>query len=201
MSSPIGGPAAGDAGGSIGVAQAIAYTMGDARRVPAADGRDGMKRDVAKYFELDAESPYMLVVAPVREEHHRQLSAEEKSLEGLDTLRAVRSSVPAITHVDYVVRSRIRDARKADIWIQDQYYNPDETWHSIGEVLRWFEENDVEFLNCSPAVLGTDGEDAPDLFAKTDPGTRYRRVVTQLGWIGTIAREGSLFDMIGRKRG
>jgi len=104
-------------------------------------------------------------------------------------------------NIDYVVRSRIRDARKADIWIQDQYYNPHETWHSIGEVLRWFEENDVEFLNCSPAVLGTDGEDAPDLFAKTDPGTRYRRVVTQLGWIGTIAREGSLFDMIGRKRG
>lgn len=103
-------------------------------------------------------------------------------------------------NIDYVVRSRIRDARKADIWIQDQYYNPHETWHSIGEVLRWFEENDIEFLNCSPAILGTDGEDASDLFEKTDPGTRYRRAVTQLGWIGSIAREGSLFDMIGRKR-
>lgn len=104
-------------------------------------------------------------------------------------------------NVDYVVRSRIRDARKADIWIQDQYYNPHETWHSVGEVLRWFEENDVEFLNCSPPILGTDGEDASDLFAKTDPGTPYQRAVTQLGWLGTIAREGSLFDMIGRKRG
>jgi len=104
-------------------------------------------------------------------------------------------------NIDYVVRSRIRDKRKADIWIQDQYYNPHETWHSIGEVLRWFEENDVEFLNCSPPILGTDGEEAPHLFARTDPGRRYQRVVTQLGWIGTIAREGSLFDMIGRKRG
>ena len=31
--------------------------------------------------------------------------------------------------------------RKADIWIQDQYFNPHETWHSIGEVLHWFEEH------------------------------------------------------------
>ena len=104
-------------------------------------------------------------------------------------------------NIDYVVRSRIRDERKADIWIQDQYYNPHETWHSIGEVLGWFEDNDIEFVNCSPAILGTDAEDLPRLFADTDPGSAYQRVITQLGWIGTIAREGSLFDMIGRKRG
>lgn len=102
--------------------------------------------------------------------------------------------------IDYVVRNRIRDARKAHVWIQDQYFNPHETWHSIDEVLRWFDENDVEFLNCSPSILGTDGESAPSLFDKTDPGTAYQRVVTQLGWLGTIAREGALFDVIGRRR-
>jgi 2-polyprenyl-3-methyl-5-hydroxy-6-metoxy-1,4-benzoquinol methylase len=103
--------------------------------------------------------------------------------------------------IDYVVRSRIRDARKAEIWIKDQYHNPHETWHSIGEVLRWFDENDVEYLNCSPPVLGTDGELAANLFSQTSPGSGYQRLVTQLGWLGTIAREGSLFDVIGRKRG
>ena len=102
--------------------------------------------------------------------------------------------------IDYVVRNRIRDARKAEIWIQDQYFNPHETWHSIGEVLGWFEENNVEFLNCSPAILGTKGEEAPSLFAPTSPGSAYQRVVTQLSWLGTIAREGSLYDMIGRRR-
>jgi hypothetical protein len=41
--------------------------------------------------------------------------------------------------IDYVVRSRIHDARKADIWVQDQYFNPHETWHSLDEVQRFRE--------------------------------------------------------------
>lgn len=114
----------------------------------------------------------------------------------------LRSKVIGFTggNIDYVVRHRIRDARKAEIWIEDQYYNPHETWHSIGEVLGWFEENGVDYLNCSPPILGTDGETAGSLFQETSPGDSYRRAVTQLGWIATIAREGALFDVIGRKR-
>ena len=102
--------------------------------------------------------------------------------------------------IDYVVRSRIHNARKADIWIKDQYFNPHETWHSIDEVMDWFEENDVEFLNCSPPILDTDGETAETLFSRTDPGTGFQRSVTQLSWLLTIAREGALFDVIGRKK-
>jgi SAM-dependent methyltransferase len=102
--------------------------------------------------------------------------------------------------IDFVVRNRIQDAKKADIWIKDQYYNPHETWHSIDEVLDWFDENDVEYLNASPAILGTSGEDAENLFAKTSFGSSYQRVVTQLSWFSTIAREGALFDVIGRKK-
>lgn len=102
--------------------------------------------------------------------------------------------------IDYVVRNRIQDERKARIWIQDQYFNPHETWHSVGEVLRWFEEEDIEFLNCYPRILGSSGEDEPEFFAASDPGSRYQRAVTQLSWLGTIAREGSLFDVIGRRK-
>ena len=102
-------------------------------------------------------------------------------------------------NIDYVVRNRIRDARKADIWIQDQYFNPHETWHSIGEVLGWFKENGVEYLNCSPAILGTDGESSLGLFDPTSPGGPYQRAVTQLSWLFTIAREGALFDVIGKR--
>lgn len=102
-------------------------------------------------------------------------------------------------NIDFVVRSRIRDKRKAAIWIADQYYNPHETWHSLDEVLGWFAENNVDYLNASPAILGTDGEDAESLFDATSPGTRYQRTVTQLAWLGTIAREGALFDVIGKK--
>jgi 2-polyprenyl-3-methyl-5-hydroxy-6-metoxy-1,4-benzoquinol methylase len=102
--------------------------------------------------------------------------------------------------IDYVVRNRIQDARKAEIWIRDQYYNPHETWHSLDEVLSWFDEDGIEFLNASPAILGSDGEIAKSLFAPTSPGTAYQRVVTQLSWLYSIAREGALFDVIGKKK-
>ena len=103
--------------------------------------------------------------------------------------------------IDYVVRNRIKDTTKANTWIKDQYFNPHETWHSIDETLGWFDENDVEFLNCSPPILGTNGESTTNLFAKTSSGSAYQRQVTQLGWLVTIAKEGALFDLIGRKKG
>jgi carbamoyltransferase len=58
----------------------------------------------SEYFEIDVESPYMLLVAPLKSEIRRQLTEEEKQLLGLDKLRAVRSGIPAVTHVDYSAR-------------------------------------------------------------------------------------------------
>ena len=104
-------------------------------------------------------------------------------------------------NIDYIVRNKIHDQEKANIWIKDQYHHPDETRHSIDEVLGWFAENDVEFLHASPAILGTDSETASSLFSKTSPGSTYQRIVTQLSWLSTIAREGALFDIIGRRKG
>ena len=56
---------------------------------------------VADYFELEADSPYMLFVAPVKKELCCKVSAEMK---GLDRLKEIRSTLPAITHVDYSAR-------------------------------------------------------------------------------------------------
>jgi len=56
------------------------------------------------YFEIDQESPYMLLVAPVKQEIRREMSKEEKSLFGLDKLKVKRSLIPAITHVNYSAR-------------------------------------------------------------------------------------------------
>ncbi len=102
-------------------------------------------------------------------------------------------------NIDYVVRNLITDEKKADTWIKDQYFNPHETWHSIDEVLEWFNRNDIEYLNCSPAILGSSGESVSSLFDQSDPGSVYQRLISQLSWLGTIAREGALFDVIGRK--
>jgi len=103
------------------------------------------------------------------------------------------------SNIDYVVRNHFRDARKADIWVKDQYFNPHETWHSIDEVMDWFKEGGIEYRNCRPAIMGTNGEDLPGMFDKSLPGSKYQRIVTQLSWLTSIAREGTLFDVIGRK--
>jgi carbamoyltransferase len=64
---------------------------------------------VADYFELDVESPYMLLVAEVKEELRRALP---KDLKGLELLKAERSTLPAVTHVDY--SARIQTVERAD---------------------------------------------------------------------------------------
>ncbi len=55
---------------------------------------------VSEYFELDRQSPYMLLVAPVARSQRRDLTEAEKSRFGLEKLLTVRSSLPAVTHVD-----------------------------------------------------------------------------------------------------
>ena len=103
-------------------------------------------------------------------------------------------------NIDYVVRSRIRDRRKADIWLKDQYYNPHETWHSVDEVLEWFDENGVSYLNSVPHIIGAGARKRHDLFSAAGLGSTISRVLTQVTWLGSIASEGALFVMVGRKK-
>jgi len=63
-----------------------------------------MAEHVSDYFEIDRESPYMLLVANIREEKKKPMTEEENSYFGLEKLNVARSEVPAITHVDYSAR-------------------------------------------------------------------------------------------------
>jgi len=63
-----------------------------------------LRERVSDYFELDADSPYMLLVAPVREERRIPTSEEEDALWGIEKLNVPRSDIPAVTHVDYSAR-------------------------------------------------------------------------------------------------
>jgi len=60
--------------------------------------------DVADWFELDADSPYMLMVAGVTKDRRRTMTASEEALFGIDKLNVPRSDIPAVTHVDYSAR-------------------------------------------------------------------------------------------------
>ena len=63
-----------------------------------------IKEKTSKYFDINAESPYMLLVAPVKKEIRKDMSEEEERLFGINKLNVVRSTIPAVTHVDYSAR-------------------------------------------------------------------------------------------------
>jgi carbamoyltransferase len=63
-----------------------------------------LREDLSEWFELDADSPYMLLVADVKRERRRRMTNEEEALFGIDKLNVVRSDIPAVTHVDYSAR-------------------------------------------------------------------------------------------------
>ena len=58
----------------------------------------------SEYFEIDRESPYMLLTAPVIRERRRAMTSEEENLFGIEKLNIARSDIPAVTHVDYSAR-------------------------------------------------------------------------------------------------
>jgi carbamoyltransferase len=63
-----------------------------------------LRERVRDWFELDTDSPYMLLVAPVSSQHRVALSAEQRQLFGIELLNVPRSEIPAVTHVDYSAR-------------------------------------------------------------------------------------------------
>ena len=74
-----------------------------------------LRERVSDYFELDTDSPYMLLVAPVKAERRIPLTAEQHRLWGIDKLNVPRSDLPAITHIDYSARIQTvtRDTNRA----------------------------------------------------------------------------------------
>lgn len=70
-----------------------------------------LREDVSDWFDLDSDSPYMLIVSDVAASRRREMSDTEKSLFGIDKLNIVRSEIPAVTHVDYSARIQTVDGQ------------------------------------------------------------------------------------------
>jgi carbamoyltransferase len=68
-----------------------------------------LRERAGDYFELDCDSPYMLLVAPVKRERQIPPGPEHQSLWGIDQLNVVRSDIPAVTHIDYSARVQTVD--------------------------------------------------------------------------------------------
>ncbi len=77
-----------------------------------------LEEDVADQFEIEQKSPYMLLVAPVKKELCKKMSDSENNLFGIEKLNIPRSSIPAVTHIDYSARIQTVSSKT-----NPRYYN------------------------------------------------------------------------------
>jgi carbamoyltransferase len=70
-----------------------------------------LRERVSDYFDMDVDSPYMLLVAPVQESRRTAMTKEQQALWGIDLLNVPRSDIPAVTHVDYSARVQTVDEK------------------------------------------------------------------------------------------
>jgi len=92
-----------------------------------------LREDVSKWFEIDCDSPYMLLVAEVKKEIQIPMSKDNEKLFGIEKLNIKRSSIPAVTHVDYSAR------------IQTVHKDTNPRYHSLISKFK-------EFTGCSVLV-------------------------------------------------
>ncbi|MDP7278599.1 MAG: carbamoyltransferase [Candidatus Poribacteria bacterium] len=85
-----------------------------------------LRESVSEYFEMDSDSPYMLLVAPIQKKIRRKVSVEDQELFGIDRLNVSRSEIPAVTHVDY--SARIQTVAEAD---HPRYYRLIKTFQQL----------------------------------------------------------------------
>jgi len=100
--------------------------------------------------------------------------------------------------------SRLRDRGVGDIrkrtWFMDQYKNPHESKHTIGEVLNWFEQSGFEFVNSIPKSTEEPFSSDEKLFKTNPKGTMLDHFFIQSGMMFSGGREGGFFVMIGQKK-
>jgi SAM-dependent methyltransferase len=99
---------------------------------------------------------------------------------------------------DPVLTERIHEPARREAWLRDQYRHPEEHRHTVGEVLKWFRANDVEFVRAYPSAQVHD-EAPDDLFAPEPDAWAPERWLAQIGWMGSLGGEGGLFIMVGRR--
>jgi hypothetical protein len=97
------------------------------------------------------------------------------------------------------MREKISEARK-NAWYMDQYKNPYESKHTIGEVLGWLKQTGFSFVKSIPkTVLFAPFNESEKLFVNDELGGWLSRSMVELGMMFTASRDGGLFVLIAQK--
>ena len=96
---------------------------------------------------------------------------------------------------DPVLHERRNEPARREAWLRDQYMHPEEHSHTIGEIQRWFRDNDVAYLRSFPSTAMDD--ESGNLFGPAVDDWTIERWIVQLGWMWTLGGEGGLFFGIG----
>ncbi len=107
-----------------------------------------LKERASDYFEIDRESPYMLLVAPVNKEIRREMSEAEIKLFGIEKLNIIRSSIPAVTHVDY--SARVQTVNKDDNPLYHEMISQLDKKHGCGVIINTSFNVRGEPIVCTP---------------------------------------------------
>ena len=103
-----------------------------------------------------------------------------------------------IKFLDPTLRKLKLDEDEKNAWIRDQYLHPIESLHTIDEVLKWFRENNIEFISSIPS--GDFDYDYNNIFEKKSEGTYYSRIINQISMLfNQLGSDGGLFILIGKK--
>jgi len=135
-----------------------------------------LREHAPHWFELDGDSPYMLLVAPVAAQHRRAMTSAEEALFGIDKLNVARSSIPAVTHVDYSARVQTVHAATNPLFheLLERFYaltgcpvlvntsfnvRSEPIVCSPEDAFRCFMGTEIEMLVCGSSVLRKENQD------------------------------------------
>jgi len=103
--------------------------------------------------------------------------------------------------LDPRLRREDRGELKKLTWFMDQYKNPHESKHTIGEILKWFEQTGFEFVNGIPKLKAFERFSADEKLFRPNPrGSWFDHFIVQTRFLFTGSKEGGLYIMIGRRK-
>ena len=132
-----------------------------------------LREDVSDWFEIDYDSPYMLLVSNIKESRRKEMTKEERSLFGIDKLNIKRSSIPAVTHVDYSARiqtvhketnpkyhkliTKFKEKTDCSVVVNTSFnVRGEPIVCSLEDAFRCFMSNDLELLVAGNCILRKD---------------------------------------------